>query len=366
MPRADARRTCTQFADEWDHRGVRAWHEGWWEIGPRDRQPARADPRRAARHDHDAPERDGRAVDRRVVLFVRRAAAARSCCRTSTFRPTTICSRASAATAPRSSTCRPTIRFARRSIGWSRRSTSGRRWCRCRWCCSGARACRTCGRSSSARIGSARTSCSTSTRPPAPCRWTSAALGVDFAVGGSVKWLCGGPGAGYLYVRPDLIGELRPSIVGWAGHASPFELRDRRRSATRPASSASRAARRTCRRWHSARAGYEIVGRDRRAGDSRAIAAADAAADRRARDARGWRLNTPDDDDERGGIGRHRRAGRRRGDRRAAATRRSSSTTARTPASAWRRTSTRPRPRSIARIETIERRSSRRDGRHDA
>jgi kynureninase len=29
-------------------------------------------------------------------------------------------------------------------------------------------------------------------------------LGVDFATGGSVKWLCGGPGAGYLYVRPDL------------------------------------------------------------------------------------------------------------------------------------------------------------------
>jgi kynureninase len=29
-------------------------------------------------------------------------------------------------------------------------------------------------------------------------------LNVDFATGGSVKWLCGGPGAGYLYVRPDL------------------------------------------------------------------------------------------------------------------------------------------------------------------
>ena len=35
-------------------------------------------------------------------------------------------------------------------------------------------------------------------------------LGVDFATGGSVKWLCGGPGAGYLYVRRDRWPELRP------------------------------------------------------------------------------------------------------------------------------------------------------------
>jgi kynureninase len=47
-------------------------------------------------------------------------------------------------------------------------------------------------------------------------------LGVDFAVGGSVKWLCGGPGAGWLYVRPDLIERLEPTLVGWQGHARPF------------------------------------------------------------------------------------------------------------------------------------------------
>jgi kynureninase len=45
---------------------------------------------------------------------------------------------------------------------------------------------------------------------------------VDFAVGGSVKWLCGGPGAGWLYVRPDLAERLEPSFVGWQGHARPF------------------------------------------------------------------------------------------------------------------------------------------------
>jgi len=48
------------------------------------------------------------------------------------------------------------------------------------------------------------------------------ALAVDFAVGGSVKWLCGGPGAGWLYVRPDLIDRLEPSVTGWQAHARPF------------------------------------------------------------------------------------------------------------------------------------------------
>ena len=49
-----------------------------------------------------------------------------------------------------------------------------------------------------------------------------ASLGVDFAVGGSVKWLCGGPGNGWLYVRPDLIEELEPTFTGWQAHESPF------------------------------------------------------------------------------------------------------------------------------------------------
>src|SRR5690242_10476034 len=47
-------------------------------------------------------------------------------------------------------------------------------------------------------------------------------LGVDFAVGGSVKWLCGGPGAGWLYVRPELIERLEPTFTGWQAHARPF------------------------------------------------------------------------------------------------------------------------------------------------
>jgi kynureninase len=50
------------------------------------------------------------------------------------------------------------------------------------------------------------------------------ALDVDFATGGSVKWLLGGPGAGYLYVREDLDAPLQPAATGWAAHAHPFEF----------------------------------------------------------------------------------------------------------------------------------------------
>ncbi|MBL8150790.1 MAG: aminotransferase class V-fold PLP-dependent enzyme [Blastocatellia bacterium] len=47
-------------------------------------------------------------------------------------------------------------------------------------------------------------------------------LNVDFVVGGSVKWLCGGPGAGYLYVRKDLREKLEPRTTGWMAHEEPF------------------------------------------------------------------------------------------------------------------------------------------------
>jgi kynureninase len=49
-------------------------------------------------------------------------------------------------------------------------------------------------------------------------------LGVDFATGGSVKWLCGGPGAGYLYVRRDLWNKLEPAATGWQAHRDPFSF----------------------------------------------------------------------------------------------------------------------------------------------
>jgi kynureninase len=49
-----------------------------------------------------------------------------------------------------------------------------------------------------------------------------AALEPDFVTGGSVKWLCGGPGTGWLYVRPSLAPSLEPALTGWFGHEQPF------------------------------------------------------------------------------------------------------------------------------------------------
>jgi len=51
-------------------------------------------------------------------------------------------------------------------------------------------------------------------------------LDVDFATGGSVKWLCGGPGAGYLYVAPRLRQSLEPKVTGWMAHAAPFSFEE--------------------------------------------------------------------------------------------------------------------------------------------
>ena len=48
------------------------------------------------------------------------------------------------------------------------------------------------------------------------------ALDVDFYIGGTLKWLCGGPGGVFLYVRPDLLPALQPKITGWFAHAKPF------------------------------------------------------------------------------------------------------------------------------------------------
>lgn len=125
-------------------------------------------------------------------------------------------------------------------------------------------------------------------------------LGADFAVGGSVKWLCGGPGAGYLYVRPDLAKTLEPGIVGWAAHAHPFDFAtgaieyadapERFQSGTPNVPS-----------LYSARAGYEIVAEI----GVPAIREKSLRLTRRLMDLAteaGFRINTPNEDERRGGA----------------------------------------------------------------
>jgi kynureninase len=84
------------------------------------------------------------------------------------------------------------------------------------------------------------------------------ALGVDFAVGGSVKWLCGGPGAGWLYVRPDLAERLRPTLVGWQAHARPFAFEPELEYADGAARFLTGTP--NVPAWYAATAGYDLIG----------------------------------------------------------------------------------------------------------
>jgi kynureninase len=56
------------------------------------------------------------------------------------------------------------------------------------------------------------------------------ALGVDFAVGGTLKWLCGGPGVAYMYASPEMIGRVEPALTGWFARANPFAFDPRDQS----------------------------------------------------------------------------------------------------------------------------------------
>ena len=49
-------------------------------------------------------------------------------------------------------------------------------------------------------------------------------LDCSFLVGGVLKWLSGGPGNCFMYVRPDLLDELEPKFTGWMAHPNPFDF----------------------------------------------------------------------------------------------------------------------------------------------
>jgi kynureninase len=44
----------------------------------------------------------------------------------------------------------------------------------------------------------------------------------DAVLGGSHKWLCGGPGAAWMYLQPERAERLQPVLAGWFGHRRPF------------------------------------------------------------------------------------------------------------------------------------------------
>jgi kynureninase len=123
--------------------------------------------------------------------------------------------------------------------------------------------------------------------------------GVDFLIGGTIKWLCGGPACGYLYVRPDLQRDLRPRLTGWVAHDSPFDFAH---APMRYARSVRRFAQGTpsIPALYSAIPGLEIiesVGLEQIASESRrrTTRIIEFAKER------GWQVNTPSAIDERGG-----------------------------------------------------------------
>lgn len=125
------------------------------------------------------------------------------------------------------------------------------------------------------------------------------AIGADAAFGGCLKWLCGGPGNGFLYVRPDRIAELRPRLTGWQAHEAPFSFDA---GDHRPAAGIERFLHGTpgIPAMRAALAGIRIV----RGAGIEAIRAKSARQTARILErcaAEGWAVNTPADPARRGG-----------------------------------------------------------------
>jgi len=125
-------------------------------------------------------------------------------------------------------------------------------------------------------------------------------LGADFAVGGVLKWLCGGPGVAYLYVREDLRAALKPALTGWIAHQRPFAFEtgaiDRRADSFRYLNGTPHIP-----ALYACQPGLEILNKVGIAAireksvemTTRLMAGATG---------RGWRVNTPDNPTERAGT----------------------------------------------------------------
>jgi kynureninase len=126
------------------------------------------------------------------------------------------------------------------------------------------------------------------------------ALNADFACGGVLKWLCGGPGVGYLYVRPDLGKKLQPRFTGWMAHENPFAFEIGPIRYTYPPFRFMNGTPHIP-SLEAARPGLKIItevgiGRIREKSKRQIARLIDLA------DQHGWRVNTPRDPEERGGT----------------------------------------------------------------
>ena len=136
---------------------------------------------------------------------------------------------------------------------------------------------------------------STGVLPVEAAKWN-----VDFVVGGVLKWLCGGPGLAYLYVRPDLHAKLKPMLTGWFAHKNPFtfavEENDYTDQSYRFMTGTSQIP-----VFYAAEPGLDIINQVGVA----AIRERSQLLTRRLIEGateRGWRVHTPEKDSERGGT----------------------------------------------------------------
>ncbi len=126
------------------------------------------------------------------------------------------------------------------------------------------------------------------------------ALNADMACGGVLKWLCGGAGTAYLYVRPDLARKLQPTLTGWIAHENPFAFEVAPIRYTEPPYKFMNGTQ-NIPALYAAQPGLKIireVGVDKiREKSKRQTARLIELADKR-----GWRVNTPRDPERRGGT----------------------------------------------------------------
>jgi len=125
-------------------------------------------------------------------------------------------------------------------------------------------------------------------------------LDVDFACGGVLKWLCGGPGTAYLYVRPDLGKKLQPKYTGWIAHEQPFAFETGPIRYTEPPYKFMSGTQ-NIPALYAARPGLRII-REVGVGSIREKSVHQTTKLIELADRHGWRVNTPRDPRKRGGT----------------------------------------------------------------